>query len=273
MRKTFIRLATILAIFFAVLCLLTYMPDMNDFRSFYPDYDEIDIRYILDKENLDAQDYNVLLHQTGLGKPAVDSIMAEPDRVERILRFQKDFFTAKQAVCRKNLFITGQEIFVDRDGDASYGFNLAPYKNGDVLLTKSAHSLGWRHGHAGIVIDDVSGRTLESVVIGEKSRICDINNWRCDSTFILLRLKLEYADLPAKISEYASQNMVGIPYRLTGGLTGGTHCAHLIWSSYKAFGLDVDSNGGLIVIPKDLANSELFDVVQIYGVNPDELWK
>ena len=45
----------------------------------------------------------------------------------------------------------------------------------------------------------------------------------------------------------------------------GTQCAHLVWLAYAAYGYDIDSNGGLIVTPKDIAESELFEVVQIYG--------
>lgn len=273
MKKKLIRTAVILAAFAVLISFVTCIPDLGGYSRFYPDYGKVDLSSILAKENFDAQDYSILLHQTGLGQLGVDSIIQEPDGADQIIKFQEDFFAAKQTACRKNLLITGQEIFIDEGGNAAYGFNLAPYKDGDVLLTKSAHSLGWRHGHAGIVIDEVSGRTLESVVIGEKSRICDINSWRCDDTFILLRLKPEYDGLPSKISKYAQQTMVGIPYRLTGGLTGGTHCAHLIWSAYLTFGLNIDSNKGLAVVPKDIANSALFDVVQVYGVNPDELWK
>ncbi len=50
----------------------------------------------------------------------------------------------------------------------------------------------------------------------------------------------------------------------------GTQCAHLIWSCYRALGYDLDSDGGRIVTPRDLMESPLLQVVQIYGINPME---
>ena len=51
-----------------------------------------------------------------------------------------------------------------------------------------------------------------------------------------------------------------------------TSCAHLVWEAYQSTGLDLDSDGGKIVTVKDLANSEYLDVVQVYGVDPEEIW-
>jgi len=52
-----------------------------------------------------------------------------------------------------------------------------------------------------------------------------------------------------------------------------THCAHLVWRAFKQFGIDLDSNGGKIVKPQDIANSPHLEVVQIYGFHPEKLWK
>ena len=37
-------------------------------------------------------------------------------------------------------------------------------------------------------------------------------------------------------------------------------------------GFDLDSDGGRIVTAKDIANSSLLEVVQIFGVDPDAIW-
>lgn len=50
----------------------------------------------------------------------------------------------------------------------------------------------------------------------------------------------------------------------------GTQCAHLIWYAYEQFGYDLDSDGGLLVTPRDLYESPLLEVVQIYGMDPRE---
>ena len=73
-----------------------------------------------------------------------------------------------------------------------------------------------------------------------------------------------------------------IPYDLTAGIFGpksadkdkkkGTHCSHLIWQAYRYYGYDLDSDGGLIVTPKDIANSPALEVVQVYGVDPRNIW-
>lgn len=46
----------------------------------------------------------------------------------------------------------------------------------------------------------------------------------------------------------------------------GTQCAHLVWYAYQHFGYDLDSDGGLLVTPRDLYESPLLEVVQIYGL-------
>ena len=46
----------------------------------------------------------------------------------------------------------------------------------------------------------------------------------------------------------------------------GTHCAHLVWYAYNRFGYDVDSDGGVIVTPRDIFESPVWEVVQVYGM-------
>jgi hypothetical protein len=38
------------------------------------------------------------------------------------------------------------------------------------------------------------------------------------------------------------------------------------------FGYDADYDGSWLVTPKDIANSDLFEIVQIYGVDPADIW-
>ena len=46
-----------------------------------------------------------------------------------------------------------------------------------------------------------------------------------------------------------------------------------MWYAYNAFGVDLDSNGGLVVTPRNIANSPLVEVVQVFGIDPVKLWK
>ena len=70
-----------------------------------------------------------------------------------------------------------------------------------------------------------------------------------------------------------------IPYGLFTGIPNKapeninkTQCSHLVWYPYFHFGYDLDSDGSWLVTPKDIANSDLLEIVQVYGVNPEEIW-
>ena len=83
-----------------------------------------------------------------------------------------------------------------------------------------------------------------------------------------------------EVAKYVKNEMVGLPYDLAIGVLSKkfpdkptkTQCAHLVWYGYKKFGYDIDGNGGLIVKPRDFFQSQYFEVVQIFGFNPETLW-
>lgn len=248
-----------------------------------PNYEKTDLNPILAKSELSETDYKELFYQTGLGKTAVDELLKNKETgIENILNFQHNFFDKKNVMCEKIGIITSQESFVNEKREYKYGFDLAPYKNGYVLITKATHSLGWRHGHAAIVTDEEKGITLEAIILGENSQYQNINKWRMYPSFIMLKLKDTSYDKLNEISEFSKTCMNDMPYRLTIGLFSkknpdkykikGTQCSHLVWYPFKQFGYDIDSDGLWLVTPKDIANSDLFEVVQIYGVNPKDIW-
>ena len=167
---------------------------------------------------------------------------------------------------------------------------------GDILISFNGHIFGWRNGHAAIVVDAEEGLTLEAITLGSDSRICSIEKWAEYPCFALLRLEGAPLEERMKIAEYAKENLVGVSYRLLSfsgeGMVAdatalreqkrvrkttvaaeealaGTHCAHLVWSAYAHFGYNLDSDGGLIVTPRDIFDSDLLEVVQIYGLSPE----
>lgn len=248
-----------------------------------PDYEKSDISDILKKELLNDDDYKELFYQTGLGKVAIDEILN--DKVsgkKNILKFQEDFFKKQNILCERIAIIVSQESIVNEEGNPMYGFSLAPYENGYILLTKATHSLGWRHGHAGIVTDAKNQETLEAVLLGTDTMLQDINKWRVYPSFMMLKLKDTSQETLDEIAEFAKNNMLSIPYGLTVGLSSKknpepdniktTQCSHVVWYPLMQFGYDTDSDGTWLVTPKDIANSDLFEIVQIYGVNPEEIW-
>jgi len=248
-----------------------------------PDYPMEDLSPILSKDAFSQDDYLTLYYQTGLAKPAVDDIREMyDDWQERILRFQQNFFKEIDYVCEKNSPISREESIVDENGNYIDGTEMAPLHEGYILITKCSHTYGWRNGHAALVVDAANGRTLESVVLGENSSIQHISKWTNYPNFILLRPRGATYDEMSQVSETASELLFDIPYDFTVGIFSpkaadkdkikGTQCSHLVWQAYYYFGYDLDSDGGLIVTPKDIANSPELEVVQVYGVDPGNIW-
>ncbi len=248
-----------------------------------PSYNQINLNSILSKNFLTENDYKTLFYQTGLGKTAIDELLKDKENgIHDIQEFQYNFFAAKNIKCEKIGIITSQESFVDNKGNYKYGFDLAPYKNGYVLITKATHSIGWRHGHAGIVTDAEKGETLEAVILGQNSQYQNINKWKMYPSFIMLRLKDTSDEKLNEISDFSKKHMYDVPYGLLIGLLSkknpdidnikGTQCSHLVWYPFMQNGYDLDSDGSWLVTPKDIANSDLFEVVQIFGVDPSEIW-
>ncbi|HBD62808.1 MAG TPA: hypothetical protein DC038_00070 [Clostridiales bacterium] len=249
---------------------------------FVPDYEKTDISAILEKSQLSEVDYKELFYQTGIGKTAVDEILSMETGKDELLKFQDNFMRKNNVLCESIGIITSQESIVNDEGQPAYGFNLAPYKNGYVLITKATHSLGWRHGHAAIVTDAKNNETLEAIILGSNSMFQNINKWRIYPSFIMLRLKDASPEKLDEIAQFAKNNLNDIPYGLTVGLTSkknpapedikSTQCSHLAWYPFMQSGYDTDYDGSWLVTPKDIANSDLFEVVQIYGINPEEIW-
>lgn len=248
-----------------------------------PKYPKEDIHLVLLKEKLTRSDYNMLFYQTGLGKPAIEELRTQySDSTERILRFQESFFSNVRYICEKNSPVSREESLVNENGEMVHGTELAPIHNGDILVTKSSHTYGWRNGHSAIIIDAAEGRTLESVVLGTISNVQDISKWTIYPNFMILRLKDATRELTNNIAKKASQLLVDIPYNLTVGIFSpkhadrneiiGTNCSHLVWQAFRLYDYDLDSDGGMIVTPKDIANSPSLEVVQVFGVNAENIW-
>jgi len=265
------------------------------YAHYAPEYAKVDIVPILQKENPEESDYTLLLRQTGLSRLGVDELW-ETGRQNEMLYLQERFFAEVEMVClRDNLVVQSerllseelplflephkQEFSVARRRERQINSYFLPaVQTGDILISFNGHIFGWRNGHAAIVIDAEKGLTLEAMTLGSDSRICDIEKWAEYPCFALLRLKDASEEQRAEIAAYAMGNLVGVPYRLfsfsgeekveTEEPFTGTHCSHLVWSAYARYGHDLDSDGGWVVTPRDIFDSDLLEVVQIYGLNP-----
>ena len=231
----------------------------------------VNMEAILAKEVWTETDYEVPQSQTGLSAVALEAL-AEQGRKEEILDLQEAYFAPIQIRCEHNSIVSKEEYVSDEEGNPVAGMTIPYVENGDILITFCSHFFGWRNGHAAIVIDEENGLVLEAQVLGSPSVVTALKRWEKYPSFMVLRLKGASKEERAAVAEYARNNLAGVPYHLTAGLWGrdsetlsGTQCAHLVWYAYNYFGYDLDSDGGLIVTPYDLSQSDKLEIIQKYG--------
>lgn len=256
-----IALAVLSGLFLANYLLQTLWAHRTE--EFVPDYPRVTIT--------EESDDETLFLQTGLGERAIDKLI-DQDRFDTALALQDAVFEPSETVCTPLLGWFTREDRREPDGR----IELVDLQPGDILLTLATHSVGWRHGHAGLVLDENS--VLESVSIGEKSAIVNADHWTTYSNFVVLRVKDADEGLQQEVAEYARENLCGVSYRLLAGWIGekaletdeawfGAHCSYLIWYAWNQFGYDLDSDGGRLVSCDDILNSKLVEVVQVYGMD------
>ena len=222
-------------------------------------------------ESLTEKDYDLIFSQTGLGKPSVDFLSDTP---EKINEYREYYLDDKDYSCVREGVFACHEFITDSEGNAIQNPPFVNLQNGDIIITLSIHSLGWRHGHAAIVVDAEAGTTAQAVMIGEKSDFGHIGEWREFPLVAVLRPKNVNTEIIDEVVLFTEEKLIGIDYSLASGFLSGrdentipttTHCAHYVWYAYKCFGIDVDSNGGRIVTPKEILHSENLEIVQVYG--------
>ncbi len=225
-----------------------------------PDVIPVNITDIVKKENWSADDYNLLTSQTGLTHISLDILKQE--NINKILSVQKAYLSPVNIICKPHMLLSRTERLTD---------TLSPItalENGDILITSSSHVLGFRNGHCSIVIDAEKEIILEAAFIGRNSEFSTVDRFRKYSSVAVFRLKNTDSETRSKIAEFAAENLVNKPYSLLAGVfdNNSTHCSHLIWSAFNAFGYDLNSNGGKIVTPSDIAKSPLLELKQVYGL-------
>ena len=222
-------------------------------------------------DTLTEKDYDLIFSQTGLGKPAVDVLTDNPEKIEE---YREYYLADKDYSCVREGVFACHEYITDTDGNAIQNPPFANLQNGDIIITLSIHSLGWRHGHAAIVVDAEKGTTAQAVMLGEKSAFGHIGDWRNFPLVAVLRPKNVSTEIVDEVVAFTEEKLIGIDYSLMSGIFSGrdentipttTHCAHYVWYAYKCFGIDIDSNGGRIVTPKEILHSDKLEVVQVYG--------
>ena len=115
-------------------------------------------------EELTEKDYDIILTETGLGKPAVESF-SEEEKFEKVKEYSEYYLADKDYKCVREGVFACHEYIADENGNAIQNPAFANIQNGDIIITLSIHSLGWRHGHAAIVVDAEKGTTAQAVMI------------------------------------------------------------------------------------------------------------
>jgi len=264
------------AIFLFVVCAVSFLflgckYTEKHWEYWTPDYEKIAIDELFSKAERTADDYETLYRQTGLTKLGIDGLLAE-DKTDRILAIQEAFFA-------------DYEMWVKNFAPFTYIEKLHTYvpmavlEDGDIIVSATTRVSWWRYGHAAIVVDGANNKTIEAISPGTISKYDTATAFGNLDNFIVLRPKLD-KELRTAVATYVKEQLLEIPYRLTVGVFSkkykeeitGTQCAHLVWYAYKKFGIDMDSTGGGVVKPQDIANSPYVEVVQAYGFDLDTLW-
>jgi uncharacterized protein YycO len=250
----------------------------NMYNSIYvPTAPKSDISLLLSSKVINQNDYPLLFSQTGLARVAIDDLLSQKNGVNKILSYQDSYYSKKNIFIEKLNPFTSQENLMVSSTMNNIRPKLAPLKNGDILLTKSTHTLYWRHGHCGIVIDAKNGITLESLEPGTLSMQQNISKWQSYPTLKLMRLKGVNQEKLDEIAQYAVKELEGVDYSIFaskkhGGKLVTVNCSQIIYQAFIHFGYDIDSNKGIFVTPENIAKSKLLDIVQIYGFDPKKDW-
>ena len=241
----------------------------SSIRCIQPDYEMVDL-------DLDGElDYELLYRQTGLTKIGIDRALKKGEMGKRLIKqIQADLFEPHEV---KNLQVAPYACtdFIEKTIKNIY------LEDGDIIVTSATHISFVRIGHAGIVTNGTFSEVLQANAYGTYSKISSIGDFTNRVNFMVLRPNPDMISsaVVKGVVKYAKTSLLNIPYEgLTGVVTNKndikkTQCAHIVWYAYKQFGIDLDSNGGAMVMPYDLANSAYLQPVQVFGFDLDELWR
>lgn len=140
-------------------------------------------------------------------------------------------------------------------------------KTGDVLIQETdGNFLGW-FGHCGIVVS--KGAVAEIPKLGESVYCRDINDWKKLRRVALLRYKNINNELRTNLLKKIKES-IGKKYFIVSKKNSKYfYCSQYIWDIYYEAGkmsnlkIDIDSNGGFMVMPYELLESDEFEIIDI----------
>lgn len=265
------RKKTIIILMLIMILLVRHIyNNSNNALLWLPDIEYQNITSIVEKEVLTDEDYITIFNQTGISPYSVKQIKSSGDL--SIISELNTLYFDRQEIGQKYLCfpITTMEYNVEEKTP------IVPLKNGDILINFSTSTFDWRHGHSALIIDAENDKTIEHTLVGAQSHIGSISSWSTQPKFVVLRYEDE--EVVNKVVEYAKENMIGVDYDIFVGIDGkkdksnekrkyASNCSHIVWQSFKSQGVDIDSNGGIFVTPRDIALCKKLKVIQIMGID------
>ena len=158
------RVKLVLKIVSVILSVIILFTGFNHFTQhtvahsephFTPDYDKI----VLTEDT----DLKTIFLQTGIGEKTAEK-MIDDGRFDEILEAQELFFANDKVVCSPMIKWFTREERLENEIVPLY--DIQP---GDIFVTLSTHTWGWRHGHSAIALDEY--RTVESISMLHDSSI------------------------------------------------------------------------------------------------------
>lgn len=249
------------------------------------------ITAIYNKEQLDEADYQTLFEQTGLTKIGIDRARAQSGGLQRVISVQQSYFTERSVLIDEYLPLMCTAYIQGPYAVAGY------LERGDIVVSSSTLFAGLKIGHSAVITSPV-GQLFQSNSVGQMNGYNTFANmFTRRINFMVLRINplyfsssgqddAEYAQNLNRAVSFIETELVSSPYNpLAGFLTKkdgmrATTCAHMIWYGYKhfddlnggRFNLDLDSNGGPLVLPRDISLSPYVEIVQIFGFDPAVLY-
>lgn len=219
---------------------------------------------------LSQEQQALLMEQTGLGRPGLEAVL-EDENGDYLLECQQAWFAQWATECVDNGLTSSEELLVDARQPALYDLQA-----GDILVSLNSHTVGYRHGHAALVVEGERGVTLEAATMGTDSMILSASHWRNYPSLVQLRLKSDRYDaqeVGQQAADAALEQLKGVPYDLFCGFflpslpvqpPESVQCASLVWYAYALVGVDLQLQG-LMASPTALLNSPELEVVQAFG--------
>lgn len=162
---------------------------------------------------------------------------------------------------------TGIEtIAKSRISNERWNYMKEKFKQGQILITDDAGTLGYNHGHAAILA--TSTITVEHLGKNttEYSGYYDVSWWQSFDTIKSLKYNNEHIMIDA--SNYAFNNLQGKSYNVIANRTSDkVNCATLVWKAYNSQNVNIVNSTSGTVIPQDFDTSNKLTTVRSVAWN------